>query len=182
MTMGPTLVNSLFFLIILLTQTLGTLAGYSGSSALVGALILMLHLRLKGWASHEVKTLLTAFLFGGAFEGLAVHQEWIRYQGSAGYHAIPWWILILWMSVGLLFGGALHRLKPHPLQAFFLGGCMGMLFVMAGEQVGLLMIPDPASDLKWMGLGWGVGFACLTALTRRFESQDPKTFTAETRS
>jgi len=72
---------------------------------------------------------------GRAWEGIVVHQGWLHYQGTTGYHALAWWMLIFWMAVGALMNGALSGLKGHPVRSMLLGSCFGPLFAMVGENM-----------------------------------------------
>lgn len=160
--------GGMLFILVMLSEILGTLAGYPGSAALLGSFLLLLYLKLRKWDARDMKTLLSGFVIGGAWEGLAVHLEWLSYEGAEGHHSIPWWMLIAWMNLGLLLDGVLEKLKAHPVQSFLIGSCAGPLFVMGGEQIGLLVIHDSTRHLQWIALGWGLCFATLAFVTRQF--------------
>ena len=157
---------NLIALVILVSQILGTLAGFSGSASLFGFALVLLYLMSRNWQGSDVRLMMMAFVIGGAFEGLAVHLEWILYPGTHGYHAVPWWMLISWMSFALLLRGLLKGLTEHPFRTLLLGLCVGPLYVMTGEQIGLLTIPHPESDLTWIGLGWGMCFGLLALMAK----------------
>ena len=169
------LIGSVIFCIIITSLLVGTLAGFPGLASLFGFFLVVLQLRLGGWASSQIKTVVMAFLVGGAWEGIVVHQEWLHYQGTSGYHALAWWMLIFWMAVGALMNGALSGLKGHPFRSLLLGSCFGPLFAMAGENMGVLTITDPTHGLQSMAMGWSIIFALLAQLTLRYataETQD----------
>lgn len=157
---------ALIAILILLSQILGTLAGFPHGASLFGIALILLYLASRRWDAAEIRFLLVTFVVGGAYEGLAVHQEWILYQGTSGYHALPWWMLVSWMSLAILLKGLLRGLTEHPFRTLLLGLCVGPLFAITGEQMSLLTIPHPESDLKWIGLGWGCCFGLLAILAK----------------
>jgi hypothetical protein len=170
--MNPVRSNSisiLLFTLILLIMAVGTLSGASGAAAFAGFLLLLAQLKLLRWPTSALKTVFVAFVLGGAWEGIAVHQEWIHYQGTHGYHALPWWMLIYWMALGALLEGPLAGLRHYPLRSLLLGSCSGPLFAMAGEDMGLLALPDPAVSLPRIATGWALLFLSLTILNRRYQ-------------
>lgn len=162
----------MIFCIIIASLLLGTLAGFSGLASLFGFLLVLLQLRLGGWAIWQIKTVTMAFLIGGAWEGIVVHQGWVVYQGATGYHALAWWMLIFWMATGALLNGALSGLRGHPIRSLLLGSCFGPLFAMAGEHMGVLTIADPSHGLQSLAIGWGFIFALLAQLAVRYSSTE----------
>jgi Protein of unknown function (DUF2878) len=170
------LISSLIFCTIIVSLLLGTLAGFAGIASLFGFLLVLLQLRLGGWATSQIKTVTMAFLVGGAWEGIVVHQGWLHYQGTTGYHALAWWMLIFWMAIGALMNGALSGLKGHPFRSLLLGSCFGPLFAMVGENMGVLTITDATHGLQSMAMGWAIIFALLAKLTLRYASTEVATY------
>jgi Protein of unknown function (DUF2878) len=168
-------IQALLFALMILIIALGTLSGASGTASIAGLLLILLQLKLLGWPTNLVKTLLFAFVAGGAWEAMAVHQEWIQYTGTHGYHALPWWMLIFWMGLAVLLEGPLAGLRNYSFRSLLLGSCSGPLFAMAGEEMGLLVLPDPAISLPRIAMGWAVIFAFLSLLGR----QNPSATIAE---
>lgn len=168
--------SSVIFCIIIASLLLGTLAGFSGSASLFGFILVLLQLRHAGWAIAQIKTVTMAFLIGGAWEGIVVHQGWLHYQGTTGYHALAWWMLIFWMAIGALMNGALSGLKGHPFRSLLLGSCFGPLFAMAGENMGVLTISDANHGLQSMAIGWAIIFALLAKLTLRYATSETSTY------
>ena len=162
----------MIFCTIIASLLLGTLAGFTGLASLFGFFLVLLQLRMGGWSGWQVKTVTMAFLIGGAWEGMVVHQGWLLYAGTTGFHALAWWMLIFWMAVGALINGALSGLRGHPFRSLLLGACFGPLFAMAGEHMGVLTITDTAQSLKTLAIGWGVVFAVLSSLAMRYASSD----------
>lgn len=152
-------ITSMIYCFIIASLILGTLAGFSGLASFFGFLLVLLQLRMSGWRASQVKTVAMAFLIGGAWEGLVVHQGWLLYAGTAGYHALAWWMLIFWMATGALMNGALSGLRGHPIRSLLLGSCCGPLFAMAGEHIGVLSITDSAHSLQSLAIGWGGVFS-----------------------
>lgn len=158
--------QTFFALIIVLTEIFGTLAGFQLESSLFGGAMLLIALGRQNWSFKEVRVLALSFVVGGAWEGLAVHQEWIIYKGTQGFHSLPWWMLISWMAFAMLLRSGLRTLSEHPFRALLIGLCAGPLFVMTAEQMGLLAIPHAEVDLKWIGMGWGASFALMALIAR----------------
>lgn len=161
-------ISSMIFCTIIASLLLGTLAGFSGLASVFGFLLVLLQLRQGGWRASQVKTVTMSFLIGGAWEGIAVHQGWLLYEGTTGYHALAWWMLIFWMATGALMNGALSGLRGHPFRSLLLGSCFGPLFMMAGEHMGVVTVIDTAHSLQTMALGWGLVFALLSTLAMRY--------------
>ena len=164
-------ITSMIYCFIIASLILGTLAGFSGLASFFGFLLVLLQLRMSGWRASQVKTVAMAFLIGGAWEGLVVHQGWLLYAGTAGYHALAWWMLIFWMATGALMNGALSGLRGHPFRSLLLGSCCGPLFAMAGEHIGVLSITDATHSLQSLAIGWGVVFSGLATLAKRYTSE-----------
>ncbi len=165
-------ISSMIFCTIIASLLLGTLAGFPGPASLFGFLLVLLQLRMGGWSSWQIKTVTMAFLIGGAWEGIVVHQGWLLYSGTNGYHALAWWMLIFWMATGALMNGALSGLRGHPLRALLLGSCFGPLFAMAGEHMGVMTITDMAHSLQSLAIGWGLVFSLLSVLAMRYATSD----------
>lgn len=168
--------SSVIFCLIIAALLIGTLAGFAGLASLFGFVLVLMQLHLGGWASSQIKTVAMAFLIGGAWEGVVVHQGWLHYQGTTGYHALAWWMLIFWMAIGVLMNGALAGLQGHPFRSLLLGSCFGPLFAMAGEQMGVLTISDASHGLQLLALGWGVIFSLLPILALRYATAATATF------
>ncbi|MEY4684348.1 MAG: hypothetical protein RLZ25_807 [Pseudomonadota bacterium] len=169
-------IDSVIFCIIISSLLVGTLAGFSGLASLFGFILVLLQLRQGGWSSAQIKTVTMAFLIGGAWEGIVVHQGWLQYQGTTGYHALAWWMLIFWMAIGTMMNGALSGLRGHPFRSLLLGSCFGPLFAMAGEHMGVLIIADANHGLQSMALGWGFIFALLPKLSQRYTAAETSPF------
>lgn len=165
---GDNCTSSVLFLAILSVLMFGTLAGFSGTSAILGFAGLLLQLRRSNWNIPQIKIVTLAFALGGALESISVHEGLVTYQGTHGYHALPWWMLLAWMAISLQFEGSLRSLRGRPVLAFLMGAMIGPVFVLAGEEMRILGLATPIAGLSWVAFEWGTLFAIFASLSKRY--------------
>jgi len=90
--------------------------------------------------------------------GFLVDTLWIRtgildYQGAT---VAPWWIVLLWVGVGLTINHSLALFKARPWLGGVLAGASAPLSYLAGERLGAVTIADPwllpVVSLVWAAL------------------------------
>lgn len=165
---GETSTSIALFLAVLSLLILGTLAGFSGTASWVAFAGILFQLRKCKWNIPHIKIVSLAFVLGGALESISVHQGLVTYQGTHGFHALPWWMLLIWMAISLQFDGSLRCLRGRPLLAFLMGAIIGPVFMLAGEEMRIVKLATPIESLSWVAFEWASLFAILASLSKRY--------------
>jgi hypothetical protein len=130
---------------------------------------ILLQIKWANWSTALIKLVAMAFVLGGAMESISVHQGLVIYQGAHGYHALPWWMLMLWMLMALHVFGRIGCLSGKPVQALLLGATIGPAFILAGDQMRILSVPELSTGLIWAALEWASLFSVLSILAKRYK-------------
>lgn len=165
----PTYLSTILFYLVLFSLLVGTLLGFPGNAALMAFVVILLQLKWANWSTALVKLVAMAFVLGGAMESISVHQGLVIYQGAHGYHALPWWMLMFWMLMALHVFGRTGCLRGKPIQALLLGAAIGPAFLLAGDQMRILSLPDLSTGLIWAAFEWASLFGVLSVLAKRYK-------------
>ena len=164
--------NLLRYQIAWLATVLGAGLGHATLGALLGLLMIFLHLKTSSHRGREIKIILMSLLVGTLLETLLVSRGLIVYEGTLSLSKIPPWILILWAAFGTTLNGFMSWFQARLLLASLLGALCGPLSWYAGQRLGALVVPEPLIGYLSLALGWAVCMPLLSWSARSMMRTD----------
>lgn len=160
--LSPFWVNAACFQLLWLGCVVG--AGRYGIHwlALLSALPVIVFSLRSEWRWHDL-----LLGFGCLAVGLALDTIWVR-TGILDYGTVqlaPYWIVLLWVGVGLTLNHSLEPLARRPLLGALVAGAFAPISYLGGERVGAVIVPG-ISELAWVALAWFATFYGLFTLSR----------------
>ncbi len=160
--LSPFWLNAACFQLLWLGCVVGAGRYEAHSLAFLGAIPVVAFSLLSEWRWHDL-----LLGFGCLLLGIALDTMWIR-TGILDYGTLqlaPYWIILLWVGVGLTLNHSLEPLARRPLVGALIAGAFAPISYLGGERVGAVDIPD-AFALGWVALAWFLTFYGVFSLSR----------------
>ncbi len=133
-----------------------------------------IHLWLAPRPQAELALILAAVAIGTLWDSLLVALGWLRYpSGEITPWLAPYWIIALWALFATTLNVSLRWLRGRTALAAAFGAFGGPLAFYAGHRLGAVEIPDMATTLGVLALGWAVLTPALLAIARRLDGFTP---------
>ena len=149
----------------------------------VALLIVAWHVTHSGNPNSELLLVLAAGFIGAVWDSLLVYAGWLQYpSGTLIENTAPHWIVAMWMLFATTLNVSLNWLKHRPALAVLFGAAGGPVAYYAGYKLGGVQIPDLASAMTALALGWAVLMPLLMALASRLDGDRRPSSAIPTRS
>jgi hypothetical protein len=80
----------------------------------------------------------------------------VHYASAGSLPIAPHWMLALWLAFATTLNHSLRWLMRRPIAAAMAGAVFGPLAYLAGERLGALTVPSPATALPMLAVSWWV--------------------------
>jgi len=137
---------------------------------LAALLIVALHISYANSPRNELLLVLSAGIIGAVWDSLLVYAGWLQYpSGTLIENTAPHWIVAMWMLFATTLNLSLGWLKQRPVLAAALGAAAGPAAYFAGYKLGGVAIPDLATAMTALALGWALFMPLLMALANHLD-------------
>ena len=137
---------------------------------LTALLIVTWHIRHASSPRTELLLVLSAGIIGAVWDSLLVYAGWLQYpSGTLIDNTAPHWIVAMWLLFATTLNLSLGWLKQRPLLAAALGAAAGPAAYFAGYKLGGVAIPDLATAMTALALGWALFMPLLMALANHLD-------------
>ena len=140
---------------------------------LTALLIVAWHVSRASSSRSELLLVLSAGMIGAVWDSLLVYAGWLQYpSGTLIQDMAPHWIVAMWMLFATTLNVSLKWLKQRPMLAATLGAVAGPAAYFAGYKLGGVDIPDFATAMTALALGWAVLMPILMAISNRLDGKN----------
>ena len=137
---------------------------------LTALLIIACHVSHAPRPRSELLLILSAGAIGAVWDSLLVSAGWLQYpSGTLVAGTAPHWIIALWLLFATTLNVSLRWLKHKPLLAAALGAVAGPAAYYTGYRLGGVEIPEFATAMTALALGWAVFMPLLMFLSNRLD-------------
>jgi hypothetical protein len=152
------------------TCVLGAAAGWPQLAALVGFVLVLVHLALVRNAAQESLLLLTSLLLGLLVDGVHIRTGVLAFPFGSFHPSLPpAWILVLWLQFAMTLHYSLGWLAGRYWIGAILGSVSGALAYWAGVRLGAAQFSDDniIRCLVQIGASWGMVMVILLWVAAR---------------
>jgi uncharacterized membrane protein len=160
------------------TCVLGAAAGWPQLAALVGFVLVLVHMALVRNAARESLLLLTSLLLGLLVDSIHIRTGVLAFPiGSFHPGLPPAWILVLWLQFAMTLHYSLGWLAGRYWIGAILGSVSGALAYWAGVRLGAAQFSDDNifRCLMQIGASWGMVMVILLWVAARTAVRDRTT-------
>lgn len=145
---------------------LGAAAGHWRAGALVGLVLIALHLLAAARRGVELRLMVSVTALGYGIDSVQTGLGLLVFAaGQPAAWLAPVWIGVMWMLFSTTLRYTFHGLAGRHLLAATFGLIGGPAAFYAGERLGAVAFhPTPALSLTVLALVWAVLFPLLTAI------------------
>lgn len=156
-------VNIIAFQIGWFACVLGGANDLSWLGALIGIIILALHIRISQNKGFETQLIMMAMMMGLVFDSIPKSLGWIMFTPVDFWpNALsPPWMVMLWGLFATTMNMSLSWLKNKLRLAFILGAIAGPLTYWSGERFGALHLSQPLFVMLYLSFGWALAVPVL---------------------
>ena len=139
---------------------------------LLVSLIVIVHVQISKWRSHELMLVGLAVLLGLLFDSLLVMSGWLQYSSGMLFPGIaPYWILAMWALFATTLNVSMGWLKGKLVLASVLGAIFGPLSYMAGQRLGAMEFVNFQSAIVALAIIWALVMPLLVKVASRLDSE-----------
>ncbi|WP_316665817.1 DUF2878 domain-containing protein [Ralstonia psammae] len=132
------------------------------------AVLLVLHLRQARHPYLELRLVLWVVAIAAPWETLLIRTGLIAYpHGALWVGLVPPWLLALWVLFAIQVNVLFRWLRGRWWLAMLLGAIAGPLSFRAGAALGAAHIPDMATTLSVLAVGWAIWMPLLVWMGER---------------
>lgn len=143
-------------------------ASLPGIGTAVIGLIVAIHLARSENPQHELRLLILAASIGFIWESLLVGAGVVQYTThSLLAGTAPYWIVAMWVLFATTLNVGMRWLRKSTIVATLFGAIGGPMAFLAGEKIGAVSFPEPATALLLIGIGWAVFLPLLVRYAAR---------------
>lgn len=138
--------------------------------ALVGVIVISLHLFSVDRPVKELNLIACALVIGIVLDSLLVMSGWLSYpNGILLSGTAPYWILMLWALFASTLNVSMKWMHGKYWLAAIFGAVGGPLSYLAGARLGAVTFVDLQAALLALAVGWALAMPCLIRLARQFD-------------
>lgn len=168
--MKRTLLNFAAFQIGWFACVLSAASGLPLLGLLVVGLVVVLHVQISEWRSHELILVCLAVVLGLVFDSLLVMSGWLWYPSGMMFAGVaPYWILAMWALFATTLNVSMGWLKGKPFLASVLGAVFGPLSYMAGQRLGAMEFVNFQSAIFALAIIWALVMPLLVTVAARLD-------------
>lgn len=168
--MKKTLLNFVAFQIGWFACVLSAANGLPLLGLLVVGLVVVLHIQISEWRSHELILVCLSVTLGLVFDSLLVMSGWLRYPSGMLFPGVaPYWILAMWALFATTLNVSMGWLKGKLLLASVLGAIFGPLSYMAGQRLGAMEFVNSQAATIALAVIWALVMPLLVMVAARLD-------------
>lgn len=144
---------------------LGAARGFAWLGAAMALLVTGVHL---WWRREpvELRLVAIALVLGLVIDTTLTATGQVQFASSGTLPIAPYWMLSLWAAFATTLNHSLRWLMRRPSVAALAGAVFGPLAYLAGEKLGALSLPSPATALPMLAVSWLVALGLLAHVVR----------------
>ena len=144
---------------------LGAARGFAWLGAAMALLVTGVHL----WICREpveFRLVGLAAVLGLVVDTTLAATEQAQFDSAGSLPIAPYWMLALWVAFATTLNHSLRWLMRRPVAAALSGAVFGPLAYLAGEKLGALSLPSPATALPMIAAAWLVAMGLFALVMR----------------